>query len=112
MEHQDWNVVILRGKNNQSKTTETIKKPINIGNKSASKIEEDAENLKSHNLYGKEYGLRVSKGRLDKKMTQIELARKMNVQPDIIKNIENGCGIINGKHIDLIYKLLNVKKNL
>jgi ribosome-binding protein aMBF1 (putative translation factor) len=112
MDHQDWNVVILRGKNNQHKTNEIIKKPINNGNKSAYKIEEDAENLKNHNLYGKEYGMRVAKGRLDKKLTQIELAKKMNVQPDIIKNIENGTGIVNGKHIDLIYKLLNVKKNI
>ena len=112
MDHQDWNVVILRGKNNLPKTNEIIKKPINNVNKSAYKIEEDAENLKDHKLYGKEYGMRVAKGRLDKKLTQIELAKKINVQPDIIKNIENGTGIVNGKHIDLIYKLLNVKKNI
>ena len=64
------------------------------------------------NTYGADYGQRVMRARADKKWSQVDLARKMNVLPDVIKSVENGTGIVNGKVCELIFKLVGVKRHV
>ena len=54
-------------------------------------------------------GKSIEQARTAKKMTQLDLARALVVQPPIIKQYENGTAIPNNAFIAKIEKILGVK---
>lgn len=58
---------------------------------------------------GKEKGQLIQKARTQKKLSQVDLAKKINVQSNIIKDYETGNIIPNKKIIRLINQQLNIK---
>lgn len=104
MEHQDWTPVVL----NRSDKKHSPPKGF-----SGFKKTEDAEgNPIKPKTYGREYGQRVTLARTQKGMTQADLAKAMMVQPVIVRDIENGSGVVNDQNCQKIFKVLGVKRNV
>lgn len=113
-DHQDWTPVILSGK-----------KPISSGVAKIS-IEtkrSDEERARAARNYALEteseifhvpeiphsLSQEISKARMAAKLTQKELAQKLNLQPSVIAGYENGKAIPDGQILQKIAKALNTK---
>ena len=98
MQHQDWETVILRKP-----------KPLPKQNQSSRpKIEKDGEEF---NLLKIDQNLKtaIQKARVASKMSQKQLAQKLNVLPQDIANYESGKAIPNNQFIARIERALNTK---
>ena len=73
----------------------------------ARKIEE-SEELK-HNKVDRNLSKAIQQARMAKKMTQKELATKMNEKPQVVGEYENGKAIPNGQIISKMERILGVK---
>lgn len=103
MEHQDWTPVVLNRSDKKSPPK---------GFAGFKKTEDSEGNPIKPKTYGREYGQRVTLARTQKGMTQVDLAKAMNVQPPVVKDIENGTGTVNDQNCQKIFKLLGVKRNV
>lgn len=117
--HQDWTPVIFN-KNNNSKKKPTlndgsstiISKPVYNKNNSGQFIKEDEETgMVKINTYGTEYGKKVQQARCEKQLKQKDLAIKLNVKEDVVREIENGKGKVDGLVCSKIFSILGVKRN-
>jgi putative transcription factor len=86
---QDWEPVVL--------TKESKVKPL-------IKEKESAQRVMSIDIQQS-----IQKARLAVKMSQKDLAKKLNVNVDVIINYENGKAIPNNEFISKIEKILNTK---
>lgn len=79
----------------------------------SAKVERDHDEGKSLKIWGIDYGRQVTQARTKvvPKMSQVQLAEKLKVKPDIVKNIENGKGLYNGQLANKIFRILKVKRN-
>lgn len=105
---QDWEPVILK------KTVKKINSQSNISNNnpvSSIKIYNDNDDI-NPDIIPKtitlEYGKKIQQARNTLKITQKELAQKLNITVDIIKKYESGEGIKNGNIITKINRFLNI----
>ena len=73
----------------------------------ARKIEE-SEELK-HSKVDKKLSVAIQQARMAKKMTQKDLATKINEKPQIVGEYENGKAIPNGQIISKMERVLGVK---
>ena len=113
--HQDWKPVVFNKKSTVSKKNTTVNKvsKSNVNsNKSYSgtgkKITDDNE-VKRIPTVGIEIGKQIQAARCAKKMTQKELAHKMNMQPTIVQQYENGKAIRNNGLLAKFERALGVK---
>ena len=96
MQHQDWETVVLR----------KPKPPPKQNQSSRPKIEKDGEEF---NLLKIDQNLKtaIQKARVANKMSQKQLAQKLNVLPQDIANYESGKAIPNNQFIARIERALN-----
>ncbi|CAI9773523.1 unnamed protein product [Fraxinus pennsylvanica] len=95
---------------------ETVRKSIAGTNKAASsstslntrKLDEDTESL-AHEKVPCELKKAIMQARLDKKLTQAQLAQMINEKPQIIQEYESGKAIPNQQIISKLEKALGVK---
>jgi len=116
MDHQDWDPVYIgankyiNDKNNESDQKvkgELPKSVFSKENKIDKKIEEG--NLK-HEKTPIELGKLIQQKRLERNITQKDLAKKINVQVKIINEIECGKGKHNPQIISKIKRIFNISK--
>ncbi|GKV02107.1 hypothetical protein SLEP1_g14581 [Rubroshorea leprosula] len=129
---QDWEPVVIRKKapNAAAKKDEkvvnaarragaeieTIKKPNAASNKAASsstslntkKLDEETENL-AHDRVPTELKKAIMQARMDKKLTQAQLAQTINEKPQIIQEYESGKAIPNQQIIGKLERALGCK---
>ncbi|PKA46865.1 Multiprotein-bridging factor 1b [Apostasia shenzhenica] len=129
---QDWEPVVIRKKapNSAAKKDEkavnaarrsgadieTVKKSNAGTNKAASsstslntrKLDEETENL-SHDRVPSELKKNIMQARLDKKLTQAQLAQFINEKPQVIQEYESGKAIPNQQIIGKLERVLGVK---
>lgn len=115
--HQDWKTVVLRPKKEvEVKTvakgaagvsTSTVS---TATGKPAWKIEEqvDSDVGKPIKLVSKEDASAIVKGRVEKKLTQKELAQKLNMQQKEIADIEAGKAVENKQVLSKIKRALGL----
>ena len=104
MEHQDWEVKVVKPKNN-NKTGEK-KKQYTKSNEQ--KMNESEENGKlSHKKMDSEFGKTLQKYRLSQNMTQKDIAQKLNIPVKDINEIESGKMKHNGQLMGKIKRLIN-----
>ena len=106
MEHQDWKPVVLINKTNAKKEN-----TLRISKKNPHKdikIENETENFK-HDKISLKFKTELQKARLATKITQKELATRLNISPKIINDYENGKIIPNIQLIIRMDKILNTK---
>jgi ribosome-binding protein aMBF1 (putative translation factor) len=106
MEHQDWKPVVLTNKTNAKKEN-----TLRISKKNPHKdikIENEIENFE-HKKVSLKFKTELQKARLATKITQKELATRLNISPKIINDYENGKIIPNIQLIIRMDKILNTK---
>ncbi len=105
--YQDWEPVVLtKSKKNNS---------VNINPKP--KEDDNGDIPEKLKTYSKELSIAMQNARKAKNLTQIELAKKLNIQSSIINDIECGKAIYNKKtystimrHLGIDVKTLNLPK--
>ena len=111
MEHQDWDIIYTRGNKEleKDKEKEKEKNKKNISFVKEKKIDKKIEegNLK-HDKIKLDICKQIQQKRLERGMTQKELANKLNISPKIISEIESGKAIKNQQLISKIKKNLNI----
>jgi|SRR3990172_707860 len=101
MEHQDWTPIVLK------KDEKKIIQPHPPGHKQYKNL--DSNDPDAPKPVGLSIGKQIQQARLNKKMTQDELAQKINVKPNIIRDYENGKAIPDKKVIQKISQILGIK---
>lgn len=92
------------------------KKPIQLNSEYSSKIEKLEKDLDPANQevdfkipkVSDAIGKRIAKARMDKKLSQLDLAKKISINVADIKGIENGTAINNSKLINKICQYLKI----
>jgi ribosome-binding protein aMBF1 (putative translation factor) len=112
MSFQDWVPITITNPDKQKVVKKIIEKKGDLSiQQNLAKIDNETENFNIKKIpiaLSKE----ISAARIIKKLTQKELANKLNIIPSIYIDIENGKAIYNietKKHINNIQKILNVK---
>ncbi|KAH7842888.1 hypothetical protein Vadar_010974 [Vaccinium darrowii] len=129
---QDWEPVVIRKKaptaaarkdekavnaaRRAGAEIETLRKANAGSNKAASsgtslntrKLDDETENL-SHDRVPTELKKSIMQARLDKKLTQAQLAQVINEKPQIIQEYESGKAIPNQQIISKLERALGVK---
>ena len=112
--HQDWNTVIIHGKNIVSKNKKTTKKPKSKVNsnttndKNMRKLDDEQDSFK-HERVSKKVTTAIMQGRMAKKLTQANLAAALSLKVDIIRSYESGKAIPNNLILTKMQKILGVK---
>ncbi|KAK6132479.1 hypothetical protein DH2020_033702 [Rehmannia glutinosa] len=129
---QDWEPVVIRKKaptaaarkdekavnaaRRAGAEIETIRKSTAGTNKAAKstttlntrKLDEDTENL-AHEKVPTELKKAIMQARMDKKLTQAQLAQMINEKPQVIQEYESGKAIPNQQIISKLERVLGVK---
>ncbi|XP_042478376.1 multiprotein-bridging factor 1a isoform X1 [Macadamia integrifolia] len=129
---QDWEPVVIRKKaptaaakkdekavnaaRRVGADIETIKKSNAGTNKAASsgtslntrKLDDETENL-AHERVPSELKKAIMQARMDKKLTQSQLAQMMNEKPQVIQEYESGKAIPNQQILTKLERVLGVK---
>lgn len=118
MSHQDWTPVVFTRNSSQKKTVAEKRVAMRRGqtkivakhkhNFKIHKIENETENVK-HDKISIHFGKALMQARMAAKMTQKQLAQKLNVKSTIIQNYEKAKGIPNQRLIQKLEKALNCK---
>jgi len=116
-QEQDWTPVILRKKKALTTTTTEVRQKVQNKSQGFNKLEvdtltpstEEAPKLKQLNILTSESRQELIKARLAAKMTQSDLAKKLNLQQRVINDLE--CGkVVNEQNILYnLNRILNVK---
>ena len=105
MEHQDWETIVLKKPPDQKKIQQQISK---AGPKPTPGVNYDEEGVAPPKI-PTNLKKAIQQGRLAKRMSQKDLANKLNVSLNDIVNYENGKAVPNNQFISRIEKVLNVK---
>ena len=114
-EFQDWETVVFKNipsstKKNQKKTIENrVQDSIKSQNANHFKLENETENFRNLTIpiaLSKE----IQQKRMEQKLTQKELAQKLNTQPTIIQELENGKALYQQETKKMIRQLENLWK--
>lgn len=112
-QHQDWDVVVLR-KHNKARPidapTETKPKQKAPSTLVSIKKLDDNQEVFHHKLVSKEVANEIMKTRIEKKLTQADLARSINEQTAVIQEIETGKAIYNPNVLNKIHRVLGIQK--
>lgn len=115
-EYHSQTIILTNKKLKNEKNTQKEKNQFysnkNITVNSA-KIERDEEAGKKLKTWGKDYGNRVTQARIkhNPKLSQNDLAKKLQVKLEIVRDIENGKGLYKPNIANNIFKILKVKRN-
>jgi putative transcription factor len=111
--HQDWKTVLLKPKVDVQTEKKVAHNPVSISSstgKPAWKVEAqvDSEVGKPITFVSKEDAALIIKARVEKKLTQKELAQKVNMQHKDIVNIESCNAVENKKVLSNIKRVLGI----
>ncbi len=112
-QHQDWTVVTF--KNNNYKQTTNLQTETQVRHKptctvvSTKKLDENKEDF-HHKRISKDVANEIIKKRVERRMTQAELAKQINELPSVIQEIENGKAIYNHIVMNKINRVLGLQR--
>jgi len=107
MSHQDWNTITIKNpeKINKNLPKNIVEKKGDMSLQShLNKIENDTDNFSIKNI-PLELSKEIMSARTSKKMTQKDIAIKLNVQQNIYTELENGKAVYNIQTKQLINKI-------
>ena len=104
--HQDLRVIVIGNPKKKTNIENNIISRNNV-DLHAIKVENEKDNFQIKYI-PKKLAQEITQTRNLKKITQKELAIRLNVQKDVIHSIENGKAIYNGKTKELINKIQNI----
>ena len=115
MQHQDWNTVILKAKKPPTETTTVCKQSVcsisSATNKPAWKIEQqvDGDSGKPINYVSRDDSKMIIAGRVAKKLSQKDLAARLNMQLKDLQDIESCKAVENKSVLAKIKRFLEIK---
>ena len=98
MDHQDWNPVVFKKKTDQKKKTKETQKAV------SQKGETAGIHVANH-----DFKKIMMQSRVQKKMTQQELAQSMNIPVTIIRDWESGKVAPSNRQIVILERVLGAK---
>lgn len=98
--HQEWEPVVFQKK----KPNEERKRPPPVSEK---KVEKNLEEFR-HKTIPKNISEAISKKRIELRMTQAQLAQKINERPSVVNDIERGTVVYNHVHVNKILRALGL----
>lgn len=99
MFRQDWEPVVLR-----KKKDEEVKRGPTF---TTQRVEQNRESFE-HKTVPKNLADRIQKRRLELKMTQAQLAQKINEKPAVVNDVESMKCVYNHTHVNKILKALGI----
>ena len=107
-DHQDWKSVVLNGNKSSAKVAPSPGSPKKVSYNDAIKgdIDESMQIIK----VDKQLSQDILKARLAKGLSQVDLAKQMSLDVNIIKTYENGTATHNGAMVSKFKKFLNIHK--
>jgi ribosome-binding protein aMBF1 (putative translation factor) len=107
--HQDWNVVVLKPKTSTTQggdgsTPHRVHDATACKNK---KLDQETEDF-HHKHVPRDLSALITRARIEKKLTRVQLARSLNMQESKIGEIENGSAIYNGAELAKIKRFLGI----
>ena len=114
MDHQDWKQVILRNPNAQlrkeAEKKNVVKKPIQnnlSGGVSFKKL--DSDEVQKFEKVSKIDVQKIQQARLAQKMSQKDLANRLNVKQTVINELESGKMKKNNQFVSKVKKVLRIQ---
>ena len=105
MEHQDWEIKIVKPKKSNHQEGGKSKQYVKSKEQKMSDAEENG--ILSHKKMDSEFGKTLQKYRLSQNMTQKDIAQKLNIPVKDINEIESGKMKHNGQLMCKIKRLIN-----
>ena len=109
MEHQDWKPVILSKNPQKNYTQKELEDYKKHHEEKLKKKKEEENEVKAPPKVSNELKKSLQQARISKKMSQKELATKLNVPVKTITDYENGKIVPNNQFIASMEKILNCK---
>ena len=109
MEHQDWTPVILTKNPQKNYTQKELEEHQKKQEEKLKKKAEEDNEVKAPPKVSNELKKSLQQARISKKMSQKDLATKLNVPTKTITDYENGKIVPNNQFISKMEKILNVK---
>ena len=114
MDHQDWKQVILRNPNaplkKEAEKKKVVKKPIKnnlSGGVSFKKL--DGDEVQKLDKVSKVDVQKIQQARLAQKMSQKDLANRLNVKQTVINELESGKMKKNNQFVSKVKKVLRIQ---
>lgn len=106
--HQDWNVVVLTKKNKKTELSPGTPKVVYAETAvSAKKLNEDREEF-VHKRVPKDVADSIRNKRLELKLSQSDLAQRINEKPSVIQEVESMKGVYNHILLNKISRALGI----
>jgi len=102
MEHQDWNTVVLRKKSSFEHKTPHH----SAGHKTFKRL--DSDDVEAPKTLGLSAGKQIQQARVAKKMSQKQLAQKINVKVQLITDYEVGTAIPSRAILNKLNRCLDI----
>ena len=110
MEYDNTKPIILtKNKNKNKEQKQTFKAVSKTFSSSGKKKIDPNDELPQQIFVGKEIGKKIQQARLNKKITQKQLATTMNIDAKMIQKYENGTAERNGNILNKLGKHLGIK---
>jgi len=109
MSHQDWTEIKWEKKSTQPLGLKTIVSKSQTDQRSRDLL--DPETISKPKTWPRHCQQNVQKTRLNQKLSQEEFAKRLNVNLQVIKNLENGKGQYDGQLINKINRVFKVNIN-
>ena len=118
MDHQDWKPVILRKSNAQLKKDNKMAKETVLSSKrpnsnsntfEVNKNKLDNDEVPAPTYVPKSICIEIQQARCAKKMSQQDLANRLNVKKNIVNELESGKMIYNKGFIRKVKNILQIK---
>ncbi len=101
--------LIAKKKNEEALKVATTKINTNVNVSVSGKKIKDDDELPQVEKVGIDIGKIIMQARLAKNLKQVDLAKQLNITPDIIRDYENGSAPRNGTLLNRIGKALGIK---
>jgi ribosome-binding protein aMBF1 (putative translation factor) len=101
--------LIAKKKEEEALKVATTKTNTNVNVSVSGKKIKDDDELPQVEKVGLDTGKIIMQARLAKNLKQVDLAKQLNVLPDIIRDYENGSAPRNGALLNRIGKVLGIK---
>ncbi len=106
MFHQDWETVVFRKK--ERGQGRVLGQGRILGPTHAQKLDSNSENYKDHKKVQKTLADAIRQRRIELKMTQEQLAHKVNVKANIVNDIESQRGVYDSNTVEKIKRVLGI----
>ncbi len=106
--NHDVKDIVLKNPALRAKKLENSTKHTYVNETTSGKKISDDDELPVSDKVGIDIGKQIMQARLAKNLKQVDLAKQLNITPDVIRDYENGTAIRNNAVLSKIKRALNI----